>query len=189
MSPFPYDIDKWVVVGILVAGTAATALIGARMHPQIQVLKRLGYGIGQYELAVFRRFSTEDVLAAWGQEGRDIARDNLVLDFWFIPAYVLLGTGVVLLAGFVQQTLGDPAGSPLPIGWQLVLAPLVAGGLDAIENLFLLSMLRAPTSASPGAALAAGLAAAIKFALLGVATLYCLSSILIRLVQRFVLRT
>jgi hypothetical protein len=182
MSAFPYDISKWVVVGILITGAVATGLVGALMRPQTRALKQLGYGIAEYELAFFRRFSVEDVLTAWGEEGRRIARNNVVLDFWFVPAYVLMFAGLVLL------TIGDPARSWLPVGWELVLAPLVAGGLDVIENLFLLSLLRAPGNVSPGAALAAGLAAAIKFVLLGGTLFYCLASIVTRLVQRFILR-
>jgi hypothetical protein len=112
-----------------------------------------------------------EILADWGAVGRDTARLSLWLDFAFLAAY---GTFFALAAA----SLRDVA---LRRGWRrlaparrlVVMLPIGAAALDALENVFLLL-----TVSEHGGATAprlAAICAAGKFALLGATLAYILA--------------
>ncbi len=115
------------------------------------------------------------MMGAWGAAGDTAARQSLLIDFGFIPVYALAFAGFTLLAARAAQNRLQT------LGLWLVLAPFVAGLLDAIENLCLLNALDNATSPSAALLTLAGSMAAIKFALLLAALLYWLIVIGLRL--------
>jgi hypothetical protein len=104
-----------------------------------------GPGIVGLELAGSTE-RVEEILAAWGPEGRAAARRSLLID------YLVLATYAPLLAGLCG---GSPAAA----------APYAAAVCDIGENTALLAILNGRRGCLP--ALARGMAAA-KFALLGI---------------------
>ena len=148
------------------------------MLKQTSKLKKLGYGIGKFELVHFSKIYTVDnILNAWKEKpepdqesrGIDVARANLKLDSWFILAYALGMASLTLWfsryhTGWVQS-----------LGHWLTLAPFIAGVLDAIENKFLLDILSTfekNQDISKKITLIASSSAAIKFGLLFIVLVY-----------------
>jgi len=176
------DLHPLFVMLVSLVSLMATLLIGRPMRVQIQKLKKLGFGIIDFELVHFRQSTVESVLEAWDkvietdEEGReikgiDIARANLSLDFWFIPAYALLFASLTLLISLYLTGLAQS------IGLWLFLAPFVAGIFDVVENMYLLDILSAfenDQKIFPNTTLTASLSAIIKFGLLVIVVLYWL---------------
>jgi hypothetical protein len=123
------------------------------------------------------------LLAAWGAAGRQLARESLLLDFTFMPAYALLFAGLVL---FEARRSG---GAVQRLGLNLALAPFAAWLLDAAENLSLLAVLNAPDNPPAPLTLFAGLSATVKFLLLLACVLYIVFALAYRLAVRQVSRT
>ena len=128
-----------------------------------------GSGIVDFELA-FTSDRAGEILAAWGDEGRDAARLSLWLDYLYLVAYGLF-------LWLAVKALRDAA---LRRGWTrfarpggaIAILPLVAAGADAVEDAFLLLVLGGHGGdAAP--ALAGGFAV-LKFAALAVTLLYLL---------------
>lgn len=116
-----------------------------------------------------------DMVAVWGTAGIDAARQSLWLDFGFIPAYVLAFAGVTLIVA--RFATGGWQQAALNVMW----LPVVAGLLDASENIALLSSLPpAPAGALTIAAVCAGL----KFALLGVTLIFIVAALARRAIAR-----
>jgi len=97
-------------------------------------------GIVAYELAGTAE-RADGILAAWGEEGRAVARRNLILDFAFLFTYGLF----LFLAG---RALADalPSTAPLPRylsygAYGFAWAGAAAAVLDGLENTALLVML------------------------------------------------
>jgi hypothetical protein len=107
---------------------------------------------------------------AWGTAGDAAARLSLWVDYLFMPAYAALAAGLVLL------TARAAAGPWRSVGLWLALAPLGAWACDALENAMLLISLP-PAAPAPLALTVAGVAAAVKFALLGVCLVYFLTAL------------
>ena len=120
------------------------------------------------------------LLAAWGQAGRQVARESLLLDFFFMPAYALL------LAGLVVFEARRSAGRVQALGLRLAWAPFAAWALDIAENLALLRVLAVAAQAAPplGPLVAAGLCASLKFLLLLAGVLYVIFALAVRLATR-----
>ncbi|HMJ02577.1 MAG TPA: hypothetical protein VK506_06525, partial [Conexibacter sp.] len=94
-----------------------------------------GHGIVDFELA-FTSDRAGEILAAWGDEGRDAARLSLWLDYLYLVAYGLflwLAVKAVrdgaLRRGWVR--FARPGGA-------IALLPLVTAAADAVEDAFLL---------------------------------------------------
>lgn len=108
--------------------------------------------------------------AAWGPAGDEAARLSLWVDYLFMPVYVMLAVGLVLL------TARAAAGRWRTAGLWLALAPVGAWVCDAIENTLLLNSLP-PATPAAAALTGAGLAAALKFGLLAVCLIYFLAAL------------
>jgi hypothetical protein len=107
--------------------------------------------------------------AAWGAAGDAAARASLWVDYLFMPAYTALAAGLVLL------TARASAGAWRTAGLGLALAPFGAWACDALENAMLLISLP-PAEPAPLALTVAGVAAAVKFALLAVCLVYFMAA-------------
>jgi hypothetical protein len=118
------------------------------------------------------------MLAAWGAAGQQVARESLLLDFAFMPAYAFLFAGVVLVAA--RGAARRMRTSLQTVGLWLVAAPFVAWACDITESLALLRLLAAPRDLSRPALQVAGWAASLKFELL----LLCLGYTLLAFILR-----
>jgi hypothetical protein len=139
------------------------------------------YTIVSFELA-WTPLQAEKLFAAWGAPGQRVARESLLIDFAYMPAYALLFAGLVLVearrsAGRVQR-----------LGLSLALVPFAAWLCDAVENVALLNVLAAPASPSAPLLQLAGLSASLKFLLLLVCVLYIVFALAYRLAVRQVQR-
>lgn len=123
------------------------------------------YTIVSLELA-FTPARAAAMFAAWGEAGLRIARQSLLIDFGFMPAYALALGGLVLAEAQLA------AGRMQTWGLRLAAAPFVAVLFDAVENIALLVVLAQPASPSAGLLMLAGVCALIKFGLLLAAFAY-----------------
>ena len=136
-------------------------------------------GIVDLELA-FTEDCASKIVKAWGDAGTERAKLNLKLDFPFIVGYVsLLWTLIALAMGALRRRLLDGQ-LPFPPwlsrhGHILQRLAVVAGLLDALENLLLIDFLK--WEILPGPALfVAGCAAVVKFAILAsVVVAFCVT--------------
>lgn len=129
--------------GALGAGFAlatATVVSGALMRGPIRTMKSAsGVGIVPFALAGTDQRARE-ILTGWGEDGVAAARRSLHLDFTFLVGYAGLGA---LLAGCSADPVGDAGWSWLtPVGWGAAAGAVLAGVLDAIENVALLRAIR-----------------------------------------------
>ena len=128
-----------------------------------------GYGIVEYELA-FTADEANEILTAWGDEGRDAARLQLWLDYVYLVVYGL----------FFWLAIKAVRDAALRRGWTryarpgaaIAILPLVAAGADAIEDVFLLLVLGG--RGGDAAPLLGGAFAVVKFVALTVAMVYLL---------------
>jgi hypothetical protein len=154
---------RWVLLVTLSFAVIVLA-VALRTQGRPLVTAAAPRGILSYEFA-FTRERARSVLTSWSAS-LETARQQLQLDFPFLMVYPLLFSLVCAL-------LSTPAGSTLArLGAALSWCVLLAAPLDAIENAALLRML----GRGPAASLAAlaGIAAALKFALLVAALLFAL---------------
>lgn len=110
------------------------------------------------------------ILEKWSEADKRAARLNLALDFVFIVIYV---TGIALACALAADALDAarwPGGGGM--GGMFARAIIIAGLLDAVENVAQLLML-AGSRTQPWPALAS-VCASLKFFLIGVALLYAL---------------
>lgn len=108
------------------------------------------------------------ILNHWGEPAQQKARNGLYLDFLYIVAYTLLFFSVgLLMAHHLEWPLKT-------MGYSAPFLAFVAGGLDMIENLFLLSILKAARDQIIPDAMPflAGCAASLKFLLIEILLLY-----------------
>lgn len=135
------------------------------------------YDIIAFELA-WTPQKAEAMMGAWGEGGRQTARESLFIDFGYMPAYSFLFAGLTLMAArAVTARLRA-------LGFALTCAPFVSAACDAIENFALLAVLQSPGSPSALALTVAGVSATIKFALLLLCLLYMVLTVIFRAISR-----
>jgi hypothetical protein len=159
--------SQWGLVALTLLGLIATLFIRAQFEPLEKMMKASGNaGIVDYELA-FTANRAGEILAHWDQKAAEAARQSLVIDYGFMPAYALLFGGITLL---IVRSRTERLQQ---IGLWVTLAPFVAALFDALENAMLLAQLGtdAISTAQP---LIAGISASIKFGLLAAALAYWL---------------
>ena len=151
--------------GLIVSGIAIVALLLA-MAPAEDRMRENGEGVVAFELAGSQE-RADEILDEWGDDGRDAAREQLLIDFAFMLAY---GTFLVLAVAAVRDRLGARGWRRLAaIGAVVVPFGAVAAACDAVENACLLAVLDGAGSALPTVA---AIFAAAKFALLVAAIAY-----------------
>jgi hypothetical protein len=163
----PFLMRRW---GLIAAGIAVLLLLWA-MSPMEDQMKANGPGIVPFELSGGQE-RADEILAEWGEDGRDAARDQLWIDYGFMLAY---GT-FLWLAGAAVRDLCRNRGLERLAGVGRIaiwLGPLAAG-FDALENACLLITLG---GAGPAFPLLATIFAACKFALLAGAIGYLIAGI------------
>ncbi len=134
-------------------------------------LQSLNAALAPYDIVAFEFAWTAaragEMLAAWGGAGAAAARQSLLVDYAFMPAYAVSFAALTLLAARAARERFQPAGL-----W-LTIAPLAAALFDAVENTALLTSLP-PGAPADGPAFLAAISAAIKFGLLAACLLYWL---------------
>lgn len=144
---------RWPLFAALLVGTVLFAI---KLTNQGKPLRTSSApeGILSYEFA-WTKPEADSILISWGKI-KDTARQQLLLDFGFLVFYPLaLSLACAMLAG---SSFNKMAAVGVFISW----AVLLAGPLDAVENLALLRML--DTGGSDFLARLAGFCAGVKFA-------------------------
>lgn len=170
------DLTQWPGRGSLRWVTAVALLTTVAFFVTFAVRERplRPYSMVAFELA-WTPAQAGEMLGHWGAAGRQLARTSLLLDFAFMPAYVLLLAGLLLL----EARRSD--GAVRRLGLRLLAAPFVAWGLDAVENLALLGVLAAPGAPLAPLTATAAACATLKFALLALCGVYVIVSFSLRL--------
>lgn len=121
----------------------------------------------------------DEILAEWGEDGQDAAREQLWIDFAYLLAY---GTFLTLALAAVRDMARARGWRRLAaIGGVVAYFGALAAGFDALENTCLLLTLGGAGAALP---LLATIFAACKFALLAIALAYLLAGLAMRLWSR-----
>ncbi len=141
------------------AVTAFAAYTSVMLTLERQMRRTGGPGIIAFELAG-NAARAQQIISAWGNDGRRAARRSLYLDFGYMATY---GALTALLMDHARRRLGHPAAVCLGV------IPAVGG--DAVEGVALLNVL-AGNNVDENARRARG-AAVVKFVGLGGALLYC----------------
>lgn len=157
------------------AGIAALALLLA-MSPAEDRMQANGPGMVGFELSGGQE-RADEILAEWGKEGQDAAREQLWIDFGFLLAYGTLLTLLLLMVRDLTRRRGWRRLAA--IGGVVVYFGALAAGFDAIENICLLLTLGGAGAAMP---LLATIFASCKFILLTIAIAYLLAGLGMRLV-------
>ena len=121
----------------------------------------------------------DEIMAEWGEDGQDAARESLWIDFGFMLAY---GAFLTLALRAVRDAAAKRGWQRLEaIGAVAVWFGALAAGCDAVENVFLLLTLGGAGAAAP---LAATVFASLKFLFLAAAIAYLLAALAARLLGR-----
>jgi hypothetical protein len=155
--------------GLIVAGIATLLLLWA-MSPMEDRMQANGPGMVTFELSGSQE-RADEILAEWGDDGRDAARDQLWIDYAFMLAYgIFLG----LAGAQVRDRCRDRGLRRLAaIGAVAIWLGPLAAGFDALENACLLLTVGGAGAAFP---LLATIFATCKFLLLAGALGYLLAA-------------
>lgn len=156
--------------GLIATGIATLLLLWA-MSPMEDRMQANGPGMVPFELSGGQE-RADEILAEWGEDGRDAAREQLWIDYAFMLAY---GAFLWLAAAAVRDLCQRRGLRRLARAGAIAiwLGPLAAG-FDALENACLLLTVDGAGAAFP---LLATIFAACKFALLGAAIAYLLAGL------------
>lgn len=163
----------------LIAAGIATVLLLLAMSPSDQRMKDTGGpGIVPFEFSGGQD-RADEILAEWGKEGQDAARESLWIDFGFTLAY---GTFLTLALAAVRDLARDRGWRWLvAIGGVVVSFGALGAACDVLENISLLLTLGGTGSAWP---LLATIFASCKFIFLTVAIAYLVAGLAMRLYSR-----
>jgi hypothetical protein len=134
-----------------------------------------GPGVVPFELTGGQE-RADEILAEWGEEGQDAARESLWIDFGFLLAY---GAFLTLALAATRDLARERGWRRLgAIGAVVVSFGALGAAFDALENICLLLTLEGSGAAF---ALLATIFASCKFVLLAVAIAYLLAGLAMRL--------
>lgn len=137
-----------------------------------------GPGIVPFELTGGQD-RADEILAEWGDQGQDAARESLWIDFGFLLAY---GTFLTLALAATRDLARQRDWRRLAaIGGVVVSFGALVAGFDALENICLLLTIDGSGAAFP---LLATIFASCKFVLLAAAIAYLLAGLGMRLSSR-----
>lgn len=154
---------------------ASVALLLAMAPADSRMQDTGGPGIVPFELTGGQD-RADEILAEWGEEGQDAARESLWIDFGFLLAY---GTFLTLALAAVRDLARERDWRRLAaIGTVVVYFGALVAAFDAFENICLLLTLDGAGSAFPFLATAF---AACKFLLLAGAIAYLIVGLAMRL--------
>jgi hypothetical protein len=163
----PFLMRRWQLIA---AGVAMLLLLWA-MSPMENQMEANGPGMVPFELNGGQE-RADEILAEWGEDGRDAARDQLWIDYGFMLAY---GTFLWLAAATVRDLCRSRRLERLAtIGGIAAWFGPLAAGFDSLENACLLLTLG---NAGPAFPLLATIFAVCKFAFLAAAIGYLIAGI------------
>jgi nitrate/nitrite transporter NarK len=163
-------------LGLILAGIAMVGLLAA-MGSAENRMQDNGPGMVPFELNGGSQHANE-IIAEWGDEGQDAAREQLWIDFGFMAAY---GTFLTLALASVRDMARSGNWRRLAaIGGVVASFGALGAGFDALENICLLLTLGGHGAAFP---LLATIFATCKFALLITAIAYLIAGLSMRAVD------
>jgi hypothetical protein len=159
----------------LLASGIATVILLLAMSPADERMKDTGGpGIVPFEVTGGQH-RADEILAEWGDDGRDAARESLWIDFGFLVAY---GTFLTLALAAARDLARQRAWRRMAaIGGVVVSFGVLVAAFDALENICLLLTLDGAGAAFP---LLATIFATCKFVLLATAIVYLLACLAMR---------
>jgi hypothetical protein len=164
--------------GLIVSAIVTLALLLAMSPADERMTDSGGPGIVPFELTGGQD-RADEIMAEWGAEGQDAARESLWIDFGFLLAY---GAFLILALAAVRDLARARGWNRLAaIGGIVVSFGALCAAFDALENVCLLLTLEGAGSAFP---LLATIFATCKFILLTVAIGYLLAGLAMRLRSR-----
>jgi len=163
---------------LTLTGVAAVVLLLAMSPAENRMTDTGGPGMIPFELTGGQGRASE-ILAEWGDQGQDAARESLWIDFGFLLAY----------GAFLTLALAATRDLARRRGWQrmaaigavVVFFGALGAGFDALENICLLLTLDGAGAAFP---LLATIFASCKFALLASAIVYLFVGLAMQLGNR-----
>ena len=163
----------------MVATGIAALLFLAAMSPSDGRMKDTGGpGIVPFEVSGSQD-RAEEIMAEWGEEGQDAARESLWIDFGFLLSY---GAFLTLALAATRDLARRRSWRRLAaLGGVVVAFGALSAGFDALENICLLLTLDGAGSAFP---VLATVFASCKFVLLAAAIAYLLAGLAMRLRDR-----
>ena len=164
--------------GLILTAAASVVLLLAMSPADERMQDTGGPGIVPFELTGGQD-RADEILAEWGDEGRDAARESLWIDFGFLLAY---GAFLTLALAATRDLARRRSWRRMAaIGTAIVSFGALAAGFDALENICLLLTLDGAGAAFP---LLATIFASVKFLLLAIAIAYILAGLGLRLLRR-----
>jgi hypothetical protein len=163
--------------GLIASGIAMVILLLA-MSPAEDRMQEHGPGMVTFELTGGQD-RADEILAEWGDEGQDAAREQLWIDFGFLLAY---GSFLTFALAAIRDLARSRGWVHLAaIGGVVAYFGASGAGFDALENVCLLLTLGGAGAALP---LLATIFAACKFTLLAAAIAYLVVGLAMRLFSR-----
>lgn len=161
--------------GLIASGIATLVLLLAMSPAEERMQDTGGPGIVSFELAGSQD-RADEILAEWGEDGRDAARQSLWIDFGFLLAYgIFLTLAVAAIRDLARERGWRRLGA---IGGVVVSFGALGAACDALENICLLLTIEGAGAALP---LLATIFAAFKFIFLAGAIAYLLAGLGMRL--------
>lgn len=160
----------------LIASAIATLVLLAAMSPADERMQDTGGpGIVPFELTGGQD-RADEILAEWGEDGQDAARESLWIDFGFLLAY---GTFLTLALAATRDLARERGWKRLAsIGAPIVSFGALVAAFDALENACLLLTIDGAGAAFP---VLATIFASCKFVLLALTIAYLLAGLAMRL--------
>jgi hypothetical protein len=164
--------------GLIASGIAMVILLLAMAPAENRMTDTGGPGIAAFELTGGEE-RADEILAEWGEEGQDAARQSLWIDFGFILAF---GTFLTLALAATRDLARERRWRRLAgIGVVAVWFGALAAGFDVLEDICLLVTLDGGGAAWP---LLATIFSICKFALLVAAIAYVVVGLVMLLLRR-----
>ncbi|HUC06623.1 MAG TPA: hypothetical protein VMR96_00910 [Solirubrobacterales bacterium] len=164
--------------GLIASGIASVVLLLAMSPAENRMTDTGGPGMVPFELTGGQD-RADEILAEWGEDGQDAARESLWIDFGFLLAY---GSFLTFALAAIRDLARSRGWLRLAaIGGVVAYFGALAAGFDALENICLLLTLGDAGAALP---LLATIFAACKFILLAVAIAYLVAGLTMRLFSR-----
>jgi len=121
--------------GLIASGVVALALLLAMSPADQRMQDTGGPGIVTFEVTGGQD-RADEILAQWGEKGKDAARESLWIDFGFLIAY---GTFLTLALAATRDLSRERRWRRLAaIGAAIVSFGAIGAALDALENICLL---------------------------------------------------
>jgi hypothetical protein len=164
--------------GLIASGIATVVLLLAMSPAENRMKDTGGPGVIPFELTGGQSRANE-ILAEWGEQGQDAARESLRIDFGFLFAY---GTFLTLALAAVREIATKRRWRRLAaIGGVVAPFGALVAVFDALENVCLLLTLEGSGAAFP---LLATIFATCKFVLLTLTIAYLAAGLAMRLLGR-----